>query len=148
VSGYVALLGLHVLGACIWVGGHIALAVAVLPRALRDRRAAIILDFERGYERVGLPALLMQVVTGVWLAALRLGPFSEWLAANPLARVAQVKLLLLAGTVGLALHARLKLIPRLTDDTLRGLAAHIVGVTILAVGFTVAGVLFRVGGWA
>ena len=145
---YATLLVLHVLGACIWAGGHLALAVAVLPRALRERRAAIILDFEQGYERLGLPALLMQVITGLWLAYVRLGPASEWFAANPLARVVQLKLLLLAGTIGLALHARLRLIPRLTNETLPGLATHIVAVTGLAVVFTFAGVLFRVGGFA
>jgi putative copper export protein len=143
---YVTLVAAHILGACIWAGGHIVLAAAVLPRALRERRAAIILEFERGYERIGLPALLMQVVTGLWLAYMRLGHVSNWFAANPLAHVVQIKLALLAGTVGLALHARLRLIPRLRDDTLAPLAVHIVGVTILAVLFVLAGVFFRVGG--
>jgi hypothetical protein len=53
---------------------------------------------------------------------------------------------LLAATVALALHARLWLIPRLRDDNLPALAAHILAVTILAVLFVLAGVLFRVGG--
>lgn len=146
MSLYVVLLAVHVVGACIWAGGHIALAVAVLPRALRQRRAEIVLTFEQGYERVGLPALLAQVITGVWLAHLRLGPVANWFEANPLAHVFQVKLSLLLGTIALALHARLRLIPRLTDDTLRPLAAHIVAVTVLAVVFVLAGVAFRVGG--
>ena len=45
-----------------------------------------------------------------------------------------------------ALHARLKLIPQLTDATLGTLAAHIIAVTVLAVLFVVAGVAFRFGG--
>lgn len=143
---YVTLIALHILGACIWAGGHIVLAATVLPRALRERRAALILEFERGYERIGLPALVLQVVTGLWLAYLRLGPVSNWFEANPLAHVVQIKLALLASTVALALHARLRLIPRLCDDTLAPLAAHIVGVTVLAVLFVLAGVFFRVGG--
>lgn len=146
MSLYALLLILHVLGACIWAGGHLVLATAVLPRALRERRAAIVTEFEAGYERIGLPALLVQVVTGVWLAYVRLGPPSAWFGGNPLAHVVQLKLALLAGTIGLALHARLKLIPALTNDTLRPLAAHILGVTLLAVLFVIAGVFFRVGG--
>jgi putative copper export protein len=143
---YATLISVHILGACIWAGGHIVLAATVLPRALRERRAALILEFERGYERIGLPALVLQVLTGLWLAYLRLGPASNWFEANPLARVVQIKLALLAGTVALALHARLRLIPRLRDDTLPPLAAHIVAVTALAVLFVLAGVFFRIGG--
>jgi putative copper export protein len=146
VTPYASIVAVHVLGACIWTGGHLALATAVLPRALRQRRAQIVLDFEQGYERIGLPALLVQVLTGLWLVHLRLGPPGAWFESNPLAHVFQVKLALLAGTVALALHARLRLIPRLTDASLPTLARHIVAVTTLAVLFTVAGVLFRVGG--
>jgi hypothetical protein len=146
VISYTILLSLHLLGACIWAGGHLALAAAVLPRALRERRAQVIIDFEQGYERIGIPALLVQVVTGLWLAYLRLGVPSLWFANSPLAHVVQAKLGFLAATVALALHARLKLIPRLTDATLPTLAIHIVGVTTLAVLFVLAGVVFRVGG--
>lgn len=146
MSVYTLLLILHVIGACIWAGGHLALSAAVLPRALRERRARIILDFEHGYERIGLPALVVQVITGLWLAHIRIGPVAGWFADNPLAHVFQIKLGLLAATVALALHARLKLIPRLTDENLPTLAVHIVAVTTLAVLFVVAGVLFRVGG--
>lgn len=146
MSLYVVLLVLHLLGATIWAGGHLVLAVTVLPRALRQRRAQIVTDFEQGFERLGIPALLVQVVTGVWLAHLRVGSVATWFEANPLAHVVQIKLGLLAGTIALALHARLRLIPRLTDATLRPLAAHIVIVTVFAVLFVVAGVFFRVGG--
>ena len=41
--------------------------------------------------------------------------------------------LLLAATAALALHARLRLIPNLTDDNLSGLAWHIRGITALAI---------------
>lgn len=146
MSLYAAIVVLHVIGACIWAGGHVALSVAVLPRALRQRSARIILDFEQGYERIGLPALLVQVITGLWLVQVRLGSVAGWFADNPLAHALELKLALLAGTVALALHARLRLIPRLTDDTLPKLALHIVAVTALAVGFVIVGVVFRVGG--
>lgn len=146
MHAYTILLAVHLLGACIWTGGHLVLATAVLPRALRERSAKRVLEFEAGYERIGLPALLAQVVSGLWLARLRLGPLENWFDTNPVARVFQLKLVLLGATVLLALHARLRLIPRLRDETLPFLAVHIVAVTLLGVFFVLAGVLFRIGG--
>ena len=43
-----------------------------------------------------------------------------------------LKLLLLAASPALALHARLRQIPNLTDENLTGLAWHIRGITALA----------------
>lgn len=40
---YGMLLLLHILGATIWTGGHIVLALVVLPRALRERSPAVLL---------------------------------------------------------------------------------------------------------
>ena len=66
--------------------------------------------------------------------------------ANPIGMLVGVKLLLLAGTAALAGHARLRLIPNLTDETLSGLARHIRGITALAIAFVVVGGLIRLGG--
>jgi hypothetical protein len=46
----------------------------------------------------------------------------------------------------LAVHARLRLIPNLSDDNLGGLAWHIRGITALAITFVVVGGLIRLGG--
>ena len=64
------LLFLHLLGAAIWVGGHLVLALGILPGALRRRDPQAIRAFEQVYERIGIPALLLQVVSGLWLASL------------------------------------------------------------------------------
>ena len=140
------LLTLHVLGACVWVGGHLVLATTVLPRALARRDARILRAFEEPFERIGIPALIIQVLTGVWLAG-QFVPAWRWLAfGNALEARIGVKLVLLGLTVALALHARLRLIPRLDDSDLRWLAAHIVIVTALAVALVVVGVSFQTGG--
>ena len=55
-------------------------------------------------------------------------------------------IILLVLTLALALHARLRIIPRLSPERLPTLALHIVLVTILAVLFVVVGVGFRTGG--
>jgi putative copper export protein len=142
-----AILLLHLLGAAVWVGGHLILALAVLPGALRARDPRRILDFEAGYERLGIPALLIQVLTGLWLAHRWVPDAGRWFApGTPAEWLVLAKLVLLALTVLLALHARFRLIPRLTPATLPLLAAHIVAVTVLGVLFLVAGVGIRTGG--
>lgn len=143
---YYLILCVHVLGACFWVGGHLVLAATVLPRALREKRAAIITDFENGYERVGRPALVVQVLSGLWLAQRLLGAPGQWFEPSPLAQIVQLKLLLLAGTVALAVHAKTRVLPRLRDDNLGSLAIHVVAVTTLSVIFTLAGASLRLGG--
>jgi hypothetical protein len=57
-----------------------------------------------------------------------------------------IKFSLLLLTLGLAIHARLFIIPKLTKDTLNSLAYHIVGITILAVLFVILGAGIRLGG--
>ena len=140
------LLTLHILGACVWTGGHLVLAITVLPRALARRDARILRAFEEPFERIGIPALVVQVLTGAWLAS-EFAPVSRWLAfGNALEARIGVKLVLLGLTVALALHARLRVIPRLDDSNLRTLAAHILIVTALAVVLVVVGTSFQTGG--
>ena len=140
------LLTLHLLGACVWTGGHLVLAITVLPRALSRRDVRVLQGFEEPFERLGIPALVVQVLTGVWLAA-QFAPMTRWLAfGNPLETRIGVKLILLGLTVALALHARLRVIPRLDDSRLTLLATHIVIVTLLAVALVVVGASFQTGG--
>lgn len=144
---YLGMLTFHVLGATIWAGGHLVLAITVLPRALRAHDPDIVSSFESGFERLGIPALLVQIVTGLWLAQ-RLVPPGEWLAFdNPLAAHVGTKVVLLILTIILAAHARLRIIPRLDATRLPMLSAHIIAVTVLAVLMVVMGVGMRTGGF-
>lgn len=147
MASYYTFLCLHILGATVWAGGHLVLALSILPSALRQRRAAIVSEFEQRFERVGLPALGLQIVTGLWLANHLLGSPGNWFEGNAVARTVQVKLGLLAVTVGLALHARFRVIPKLSDATLPTLAWHIRIVTLAAVLFVLAGASIRLGGY-
>lgn len=145
---YGILLLLHVLGATVWTGGHLVLALSVLPRVLREKAPAELLRFESGYERVGIPALLIQIITGLLLAHRLLPDMSQWLAFDsPLSRLIGIKLILLALTAAFAVDARLRIIPGLTAERLNALAWHIVPVTVISVLFVVIGVSFRTG-WA
>lgn len=138
---------LHILGATIWTGGHLVLAITVLPRALKARDPSIVQQFEGGYERLGMPALALQLLTGLWLAYRLLPDPAAWFGfGSPAATHILAKLSLLVLTLALALNARLRVIPRLNAERLPTLAAHIILVTILSVLFVVVGVGLRTGG--
>lgn len=133
----------HVLGATVWAGGHLILTIGFLPQALRHRDVSIILNFESHYEKIGIPALLIQVVTGISMALIYV-PFSEW---GSLATSHHVylwtKLGLLLATMALGIHARLFIIPKLSPEKLSLLALHIILVTILAIALIITGLSFR-----
>ena len=144
---YRLLVTLHLLGAAVWVGGHLVLSLAILPRALRVRDPSIVREFESGYERVGIPALVLQVITGLWLAYHWSPDVAGWFyPSTPQAKFILVKLALLAFTVALAPDARLRIIPRLDSNNLPVLGWHVVMVTLSGVAFLVFGVAIRTGG--
>ncbi len=144
---YPAIVAIHLIAATIWTGGHIVLFFAVLLPALKNRDPARITAFEEHFEKVGIPALLTLVVTGVWMAHRQLPDLSAWFTfSSVVSRTVTIKLSLLLITVLFALHARLKIIPQLSEKSLNSLAVHIGCVTLLAIFFALTGVLHRFGG--
>ncbi len=142
--GFILLL--HILAATVWTGGHLILATVILPRALKHRDVESIRSFENAYERIGVPALLIQIVSGLWLAHRMLPKVSLWFQwDHPVGRVVAMKLILLGLTAAFAVDARLRVIPRLGPNNLNSLAWHIIPVTAIAVAFVVVGVSFRTG---
>jgi putative copper export protein len=137
---------LHVLAATVWTGGHLVLALAVLPRVLKEKSPAELSRFESAYERIGIPALLIQVITGLWMAYRVVPDVGQWFAFNnPLSRLIGIKLLLLTLTIAFAIDARLRIIPKLSEENLTSLAWHIIPVTVVSVLFVIVGVSFRTG---
>lgn len=139
---------LHTLGATVWTGGHLVLAVTVLPPALKHRDPNRIHQFEEHFEGFGLAALLLQVITGLCLTWIYFPGFQNfWAFDSFLSVYIAIKLGLLLGTLALAVHARFFIIPNLTKETLNSLSYHIVGVTTLAVLFAILGAGIRLGGF-
>jgi putative copper export protein len=117
----------HALAATVWTGGHLVLDLGVLPGALRQGSAAAIRGFEETFEPLGLTALAIQVLTGLWMGWIYLPGFQGLFSpANPIGMLVGVKLLLLAATAALAWHIR--------------------GITALAIAFVVVGAWIRRGG--
>lgn len=145
---YKYVLLLHVLAATVWTGGHLVLTIAILPRVMRERSPRRLLEFESAFEKMGIPALAILVISGPWMALQSMPDASDWFVSEDLAaQLVRTKLILLAITALLAVDTRLRIIPRLREDHLVSLAWHIVPVTVVAVLFVVAGVAFRVGGF-
>jgi len=136
----------HLLSATIWTGGHLILSFTILPRVLREKNIAEIKRFESGFEKIGIPALIIQVSSGFWLAHNQLPDLGLWLQFdNPASQLIVFKLSLLLATVLLAVDARLRIIPNLTENNLVSLAYHIIPVTIISVLFVIVGFSFKTG---
>jgi putative copper export protein len=143
---YAWILFLHIVGATIWTGGHLVLALTILPRALRDRSLTELQSFESNFERIGIPALLVQIASGVWLALQVEPDVARWFAAEGRnASLILLKLGLLLTTLLLAVDARLRVIPRLDESRLGSLAWHIIPVTVISVLYVLVGVAIRTG---
>lgn len=138
---------IHLTAAAIWVGGHLILALVFLPKALKHKDHRLILRFEKGYEWIGIPALLVLVISGMTLAYQYDVPVQHWFDfTGSIERVVSFKLLLLFTTAGLGIHARLRLIPKLNNKNMVMLAVHIIAVTLVGVIMLILGSTIRWGG--
>ena len=145
---YKYILVIHILAATLWTGGHLVLALTLLPKILRERSVADLLAFESSYEKWGMSALIVQVISGLWLAHIRLPDITAWFAGDSFsARLIQLKLTLLALTLAVAMDARLRVIPKLSPETLPAMGLRIRLITLLGVAFVIVGTTFRTGPW-
>ncbi|WP_438712631.1 CopD family protein [Aquimarina muelleri] len=132
---------LHIIAATIWTGGHLILSLVYLPKALKLNDFSIIESFESKYERIGIPSLIILIITGIYITTVyapRLVDFNDHYTKH-----ITIKLGLLLCTIALAIHARFFLIPK---KKLKPLAYHIIIVTILSVFFVFVGFSARSGG--
>ena len=135
----------HVLGASIWVGGHLLLTFRYLPESLRKKDLRILLDYESKYEPIGFPALIIQLITGIWMAVsvYNVNLFG-W--SNPVEKAVTLKLVLLLTIIALAANVRFRILPKLTLENVNVLAMHIITVTVISVLMVYLGISVRFGG--
>lgn len=137
---------LHILAATVWTGGHIVLATTILPRALKNKDVESLRNFEQGYEKIGIPALIIQVSTGLYMAFTLVPQIDMWFDwSNPIAKIISLKLGLLLITAILAVDARLRIIPKLSPKNINALAWHIIPVTFVSILFVIVGVSMKTG---
>lgn len=136
---------LHVLGAVIWIGGHLILCLRYLPESLKTKNPEIIRAFEKRYEIIGFPSLLLQVITGIWMA-LSYYNVTLFSFSNSLQTAVSLKLILLALIIFIAVRVRIFVFPKLTENNIWGLAWHIIAVTVISIAWLYLGVSIRFGG--
>ena len=140
------LLVTHLLAATVWTGGHIVLSVVILPKVLKQQSPSALLEFESVFEKIGMPALVLQIITGAMLAYRLIPDVSLWFdMSNPVAHGIAAKLTLLTLTFLFALHARFRVIPNLNQGNLNVMAWHIIPVTLFSILFVIVGASFRTG---
>ncbi len=143
------LLIIHLIAAAIWVGGHLYITIGILPKALRLKTPDLLLQFEKSYEPIGLTALLLLIITGIWMT-LQFGiGWQHWFCfSTPIEKITSAKLLLLFATLAFALSAQKRIIPKLKTNPhkLKEMAIHIVAVTLIGVAMLVLGSFIRYGG--
>ena len=141
------LLVIHLLGAAVWVGGHLILSTTILPEALKRRNPEILTNFEEKYEKIGMPALILMVITGIWMAyQFGIGVSAWFRFSNPIETVVSLKLILLFITVLFALSANFFVLPKLSVKNLPLMAFHIISVTVIGVLMLILGSFVRYGG--
>ena len=134
----------HVIGATIWTGGHIVLSITVLQKALKQNNKDILLDFEILYEKVGIPALLFQIISGIILSFHYSSNFLDiFRMENSITTLITYKFILLLTTIIIAAHAKFKILPNLTKEKLPLMAKHIYITTIISILYIAFGVLIR-----
>ncbi len=139
---------LHLIGASIWVGGHLYLLIRLMPRFVRDNDVAGFLAFEKSYEPLGMGALAVQIATGLYMLN-AIVPMASWL--TPMGYVTALihaKFTWLVLTIITAIHARFKVVAKLeqgnyTDKTLKVMAIHVGLICLWSLGFVATGVGFR-----
>tara|TARA_R110000868_G_scaffold342194_2_gene603003 strand:+ start:14327 stop:14761 length:435 start_codon:yes stop_codon:yes gene_type:complete len=134
---------LHIICATIWTGGHLILALGFLPKALAKKDFTIIEQFESKFERIGIPALLLLVVSGIYMAIVYTTNFFVFDFTDHYNRHIYIKFILLFCTIALAVHARFFLIPK---RNLKSLSSHIILVTLFSIAFVFVGFSARSGG--
>lgn len=144
------LLIVHLIAATIWVGGHLVLAIVFLPKALKHNDFSYIGNFEKTYEPIGMPSLVVLVITGIIMAYDYSAGFSTWFSFNtPIERVVSLKLMCLLTSVCFAISAQTRVLPQLRKGNMKKLpemAVHIICVTTIGVLMVVLGSFVRIGG--
>ena len=141
------LLIIHLISATVWVGGHLVLLLGFLPKALKHKNFDFISRFEKTYEPIGMPSLLLLVITGILMAYDLNAPLSSWFSFET---VVSLKIIGLLTTICFAISAQTRVLPKLAKGQIQKLpemAVHILCVTLIAVTLLILGSTIRNGGF-
>ncbi len=136
---------LHVLAATVWTGGHLALVFMYLLPAFKNKDLKEILEFEVKYEKVGMPALLILVITGLYQSYYFIPDLSLWFDfSNHISAHFSAKIIMILMIVALALDMKLRVLKQVKPN-FYNFAVHVLAVTTLSVLLVIVGLSIRLG---
>lgn len=104
----------HILSASVWVGGHLILLFSYVPVAIKEKSPETIVSFRKRFEPIGLPSLLILVITGVIMAYDYNVKIENWFSfSSSIEKVVSLKLILVITTMILAVLATRFIFPNL-----------------------------------
>jgi putative copper export protein len=134
---------LHILSATVWVGGHLILSVAFLPKALKENDFSIVKGFDSRFGIIGIPSLLVLIASGIYISTVYTPDLFSFDFNNHHIKDIALKYLLLIISLSIGLHAKFVVKPK---GNLKSLAYHIIAVTILGIFLVFLGFSARSGG--
>ena len=144
---YKLLVILHILGAAVLVGTNLVVMLSVIPKAKKANDVGVIRGYLGGVGQMGVHALAVQLITGLWLASPQFKGISaafqmkEVFATHVVAKV----VIMIVITV-LIIVLRRKIAPNLTMENLGGFTMTVGLVTLLGIAMVALGVGLRTGG--
>ncbi len=143
-----ALLILHGIAAAVWLGGLAGLALGYLPEAWRTRDPRLLVDAIARFDRLGLPALIVAIITGCILAYHWLPETALWFnreLPHGAAILSKFSLLILALLI--YAYQRARVLPTLGPERIPRLGLCLMLQLVLATLLLIAGSAFRFTGY-
>jgi len=138
---------IHLICAAVWVGGHLFLVIRIIPKAIKEKNSSILKNFKNRFEPIGMPALILLLVSGILLAYQYNVKIATWFSfSNAIEKVVSIKLILLLCTFLLAMTAEFLIFPKLTENNIKKAVVPMVLVTVIAVAMLILGSFVRFGG--
>jgi putative copper export protein len=141
------LLSVHILASTLWTGAYLLLALVLIPNARRSGDIQPILAFERRFDRLGMAALAVLVLSGFWLGFRWLPQTHLWFDVDlALGQTMLAKIVLVFVLVAAWAQARLRLLPVLGIERLAAYRVHVWVSLLCSLALILLGARFRFGG--
>ncbi len=137
---------LHILGASIWIGGMLIMALGVLPKAKKAKDAALLKNYEGSFHILGMIALTIQFLTGFRLAMIYAGGMKGLFDFSSHPAVLFIwKLVLILITMGLFVVFKKKTLSVLDNSNISSASTLIWVLTLISITLMVLGLGFSRG---
>lgn len=137
---------LHILGASIWIGGMLIMALGALPKAKKASDASLLKNYEGSFHILGMIAITIQFLTGFRLAMIYAGGMKGLFNfSNHAAVLFMWKLVIVLLSAGLFVVFKKKTLSNLDNNNISSASAIVWLIALLAIAQMVLGLGFSRG---